>query len=245
MVEREAREVLESMGSKQRLELIEGLHVILVRHHQKLVEDQVEGAFGSLYLLGTIQVSSDGSSKGYFRELLSDLLTSPSLQESSTLTFWGLLARQSSEDLLPLNLLPLLTMALQANPSGLMFNSSFHRSYLTIVYAHMKHGKDVVVDEVMIKHVVDIVAYSGSAEAAGETLGYALRCLKLFINSEEDAIRLLQLMDYYTPGKITSIIVNLACAPGNEIGKTVSREARDLISRLAGKLEGKILSDWI
>jgi hypothetical protein len=55
-VEREAREVLESMGSKQRLELIEGLHVILVRHHQKLVEEQVEGAFGSLYLLGRIQV---------------------------------------------------------------------------------------------------------------------------------------------------------------------------------------------
>jgi hypothetical protein len=109
----------------------------------------------------------------------------------------------------------------------------------------MKYGKDLVVDEVMIKHVVDIVAFSGGAEAAGETLGYAFRCLKLFINSEEDAIRLLQLMDYYTPGKIISTIVNLACAPGSKDGKTVSREARDLISRLAGKLEGKILSDWI
>jgi hypothetical protein len=108
----------------------------------------------------------------------------------------------------------------------------------------MKHGKDVV-DEVMIKNVVDIVAYSGGAESARDTLGYAFRCLKLFINSKEDAIRLLQLMDYYTPGKITSIIVNLACTPGSEDGKTVSREARDLISRLAGRLEGKILSDWI
>jgi hypothetical protein len=76
-VEMEAREVLESMESKQRLEFIEGLHVILVRYHQKLVEDQVEAAFGSLYLLGTIQASSYGSSKGYFRELLSNLLTSP------------------------------------------------------------------------------------------------------------------------------------------------------------------------
>lgn len=32
-VEKEAREVLESMGGKQRLELIEGLHMILVRQH--------------------------------------------------------------------------------------------------------------------------------------------------------------------------------------------------------------------
>lgn len=54
-VEKEAREVLESMGCKQRLELIEGLHVILVKQHQKLVEVQIEGVFCSLYLLCTIQ----------------------------------------------------------------------------------------------------------------------------------------------------------------------------------------------
>ena len=240
----EARDVLESMKSKQRLELIEGLHVILMRYHQNLAKDQVEGAFSSLYLLGTIQVSSDESSKGYFRELLSDLLTSPSLPEPSTLTFWSLLARNPSEDLLSLNLLPLLTMALQANPSGLMFNPSFQRSYLAILYAHIKHGIDLA-DEVMIKHVVDIVAYSGGPGAAGETLGYAFRCLKLFSNSKENAIRLLQLMDYYSPGKIASFIVNFACTTSTEDDKIFAREARDLISRLAGKLEGKFLSDWI
>jgi hypothetical protein len=185
-IEKEAREVLEGMGCKQRLELIEGLHVILVKQHQKLAEIQIEGAFCSLFLLCSMQSSSDVSFQTYFRELLSDLLTSPSLPESSTLTFLGVLSRHPYEDFAPLNLLSMLTMALQDNPSGLMFNPSFHRSYLTIVYAHMKHGNDDVGEDI-IKKVVDIVAYSGGAEAARETLGYACRCLKLFVSSKERA----------------------------------------------------------
>ena len=47
--------MLESMGGKQRLELIEGLHVILVKQHHKLADVQIEGAFCSFFLLCTIQ----------------------------------------------------------------------------------------------------------------------------------------------------------------------------------------------
>lgn len=92
-VEKEAREVLESMGGKQRLELIEGLHMILVRQHQKMAEDQIESAFCSLYMLCIIQSSTDRSFQSYFRELLRELLASPSLPEFLTLTFWGFLSR--------------------------------------------------------------------------------------------------------------------------------------------------------
>ena len=131
----------------------------------------------------------------------------------------------------------MLTTALQANPSGLMFSPSFHRAFLTIVYAHMKHGNDDVGEDI-IKKVVDIVAYSGGAEATRETLTYACRCLKLFVSSKEQAERLIDLMDYYLPGKIASIIVYMACNTNIEEGKATSREARDLLSRLTGRLEG-------
>jgi len=89
------------------------------------------------------------------------------------------------------------------------------------------------------------VAYSGGADATRETLGYACRCLKVFLSSKERANRLLDLMDYYIPGKIASIFVHMACTTNIEEGKATPREARDLLSRLTGKLEGKNLSDWI
>jgi hypothetical protein len=45
-------------------------------------------------------------------------------------------------------------------------------------------------------------------------------------------------MDYYIPGKIASIIVHMACTTNIEEGKAVFREARDLLSRIIGRLEG-------